>query len=56
MPGRPIQAVDIVRVVLGGSLISRARMARHVDGLVLHDKILDLPPTQLTRRERLQFS
>jgi hypothetical protein len=52
MPGRLLQAVAIVRVVLGGSLIGRARMERHVEGLVLHDKILDLP---LTRRDRLQY-
>jgi uncharacterized membrane protein YraQ (UPF0718 family) len=48
--------VGIVLAVLGGSLISQARMERYVEGFVLHSKVLDLPPTQLTRRDRLQFS
>ncbi|MDO9640589.1 MAG: permease [Pseudotabrizicola sp.] len=48
--------VGIVLAVLGGSLISQARMERYVEGFVLHSKILDLPPTQLTRRDRLRFS
>lgn len=53
IPGRPVQAVDIVLAVFGGNLTSWARRARHVEGLVLHDKVLD--PT-LTRRDSLQFS
>lgn len=48
--------VGIVLAVLGGSLISQARMERYVEGFVLHSKVLDLPPAQLTRRDRLQFS
>ncbi|MDX1724386.1 MAG: permease [Pseudomonas sp.] len=48
--------VGIVLAVLGGSLISQARMERYVEGFVLHSKVLDLPPTQLTRRDRLQFA
>jgi hypothetical protein len=39
MPGRPLQAVDIVLAALGGSPIARARRERHVEGLVLHDKV-----------------
>lgn len=53
MPARLLQAVDIVQVVLAGSLIGRARMERHVEGWVLHDKILDLPPMQLTQRKQV---
>lgn len=48
--------VGIVMAVFGGSLISQARMERYVEGFVLHSKVLDLPPAQLTRRDRLQFS
>ncbi|MGV8842964.1 MAG: permease [Pseudomonas sp.] len=48
--------VGIVLAVLGGSLISQAKMERYVEDFVLHNKILDLPPAQLTRRDRLQFS
>ena len=48
--------VGIVLAVFGGSLISQARMERYVEGFVLHSKVLDLPPAQLTRRDRLQFS
>jgi hypothetical protein len=39
MPGPPLQAVDIVLAALGGSPIARARRERHVEGLVLHDKV-----------------
>ena len=48
--------VGILLAVLGGSLISQARMERYVEGFVLHSKVLDLPPAQLTRRDRLQFA
>ena len=48
--------VGIVLAVFGGSLISQARMERYVEGFVLHSKVLDLPPAQLTRHDRLQFS
>ncbi len=48
--------VGIVLAVLGGSLIGRARMERHVEAFVMHNKVLDLPASQLTRRDRLQFS
>ncbi|MBB1521101.1 permease [Aquipseudomonas guryensis] len=48
--------LGIVLAVLGGSLIGRARMERHVEAFVMHNKVLDLPDSQLSRRDRLQFS
>lgn len=47
--------VGIVLAVLGGSLIGRARMERHVEAFAMHNRVLDLSPSQLTYRDRLLF-
>lgn len=48
--------VGLVLAVIGGSLIGRARMERHVEAFVLHSKMQDLPQVQLAWRDRLSYS
>ena len=50
------EAVNTILAVLGGSPIGWARKEPLVEDLVLHGKILGLPPAQLTRCDRLRFS
>jgi uncharacterized membrane protein YraQ (UPF0718 family) len=48
--------VGLLLAVLGGTLIGHARMERYVEEFVLHSPVLDLPPEQLSRRERAEFA
>ncbi|GAB3470495.1 permease [Azotobacter salinestris] len=48
--------VGIVLAVLGGTLIGRAKMERHVEAFVTQHKVLDLPQEQLTLRDRLTYA
>ena len=48
--------VGIVLAVIGGSLIGRARMERHLEPFVLHSPVLDIPQQQLTRTDRARYA
>lgn len=48
--------IGLVLAVIGGSLIGRAQMEQYVADFVRHSPVLDLPQTQMSRRERAQFS
>jgi uncharacterized protein len=48
--------VGLVLAVLGGTLISRAKMERYVEDFVLHSPLLDLPQEQLSNRQRAEFA
>lgn len=46
----------IVLAVVGGSVISAAKMEKHIEAFVLQHRMLDLPQEQLTRRDRMQYA
>ncbi|HJV73589.1 MAG TPA: permease [Noviherbaspirillum sp.] len=46
----------LVLAVVGGTLISRARMEKHIEEFVLKHKAIDLPPEQLTARARINYA
>lgn len=48
--------LGLVLAVLGGTLIGRARMERHVEAFVLHSPVLDLPQEQLSRADRARYA
>lgn len=48
--------VGIALAVIGGTLISHARMEGQIEPFVMHNPVVDLPQTQLTPRDRLQFA
>ena len=48
--------LGLVLAVLGGTLIGRAKMERHVEAFVLHSPVLDLPQEQLSRGDRARFA
>ncbi|MEE1951379.1 permease [Pseudomonas alcaligenes] len=48
--------LGIVLAVIGGSLIGRARMERHVEAFVTQHRALDLPAEQLTLADRLRYA
>lgn len=48
--------VGLLLAVLGGTLIGRAKMERYVEEFVLHSPVLDIPQSELTRRDRAQFA
>lgn len=47
--------LGIVLAVIGGTLISRARMEKYIEAFVLQHKMLDLPQEQLTMRDRMHY-
>jgi hypothetical protein len=48
--------VGLVLAVIGGTIISRANMTRHVETFVLNSPVLDIPQAELSRRERFDFA
>lgn len=48
--------LGITLAVIGGSLIGRARMERHVEAFVTQHRALDLPAEQLTLADRLRYA
>lgn len=48
--------VGVVLAVIGGSIISYARMERYVEGFVLQSKMQNLPQTELTRADRYVYA
>lgn len=48
--------LGLVLAVVGGTLIGSAKMEKHIEEFVLHHKMLDLPPEQLTRRDRANYA
>lgn len=48
--------VGVVLAVIGGTIISQARMEQYVEGFVLHSKMQNLPQTELSRAERFRYA
>lgn len=48
--------LGLVLAVIGGTLISSAKMEKHIEEFVLKTKILDLPPEQLSQRDRVNYA
>lgn len=48
--------LGLVLAVIGGTLISSAKMEKHIEEFVLKTKILDLPPEQLSQRDRMNYA
>ncbi|HCY64363.1 MAG TPA: hypothetical protein DHV59_16365 [Oxalobacteraceae bacterium] len=48
--------LGLVLAVVGGTLISSAKMEKHIEEFVLKTKILDLPPEQLSQRDRMNYA
>jgi len=48
--------IGLVLAVLGGTLISRAKMERYVESFVLHSPVLDIAQAELTRGDRARFA
>ena len=48
--------LGLILAVVGGTLIGSAKMEKHIEEFVLHHKMLDLPPEQLTRRDRANYA
>lgn len=49
-------AVGVVLAVVGGTLIERAGLQRHIEPFVLDNPIADVPQVELTRAERLAYA
>jgi len=49
-------AVGVVLAVVGGTLIERAGLQRHIEPFVLDNPIADVPQAELTRAERLAYA
>lgn len=49
-------AVGVVLAVVGGTLIERAGLQRHIEPFVLDNPIADVPQAKLTRAERLAYA
>lgn len=48
--------IGIALAVIGGTLIGRANMERHVEAFVRNNKVLDIPQDELTTRDRLHYA
>ncbi len=48
--------VGVVLAVIGGTIISHARMEQYVEGFVLQSKMQNLPQTQLSRYDRFSYA
>lgn len=48
--------IGIVLAVIGGTLIGRAGMEKHVEAFVRNNKVLDIPQDELTTRDRLHYA
>lgn len=48
--------VGVVLAVIGGSIISYARMEQYVEGFVLQSKMQNLPQAQLSRSDRFTYA
>jgi len=48
--------VGLVLAVIGGTIISKANMTRYVESFVLHSPVLDLPPAELSTKDRFSFA
>lgn len=48
--------VGLVLAVIGGTIISKANMTRYVESFVLHSPVLDIPQTELSRKDRFDFA
>lgn len=48
--------VGLILAVIGGTIISKANMTRYVEPFVLHNKVLDIPQADLTRKDRFDYA
>ena len=48
--------VGLILAVIGGSLISKLKLEKYVEPFVYNNKMLELDPEELTRRDRLEFA
>ncbi len=48
--------VGLILAVIGGSLISKLKLEKYVEPFVYSNKMLELDPEELTRRDRLEFA
>lgn len=48
--------VGLVLAVVGGAIISRAKLERYVESFVFSNRMIDLEATELTTRERISFA
>lgn len=48
--------VGLLLAVIGGTIISRAKMEKYVESFVYGNKMIDIEPNKLTRQERIDFA
>lgn len=48
--------VGLVIAVIGGTIISKVNMVRYVEPFVLNSPVLDIPQTELTRKDRFDYA
>ncbi|XCH79159.1 MAG: permease [Candidatus Dehalobacter alkaniphilus] len=48
--------VGLILAVIGGTVISKAKLEKYVEPFVFNNKMLEIEPEQLTIRERLEFA
>lgn len=48
--------VGLLLAVIGGTIISRAKMEKYVESFVYGNKMIDIEPDKLTRQERIDFA
>ncbi|RJE48047.1 permease [Dehalobacter sp. MCB1] len=48
--------VGLILAVIGGTVISRAKLEKYVEPFVFSNKMLEIEPERLTTRERLEFA
>ncbi len=46
----------VVLAVIGGTIISKAKMEKYIESFVLKNKMADIEPDKLSRKERIRFS
>lgn len=48
--------VGLILAVIGGTIISKAKLEKYVEPFVFSNKMMEIEPEQLTRRDRIEFA